>query len=42
MSGSQGKVKKRGHFGRMQAALDSGEDFYDPERKDNILGRSET
>ena len=25
---------------RMKAARDSGEDFYDPERKDNILGRN--
>ena len=27
---------------RMKAARDSGEDFYDPERKDNILGRNKT
>ena len=27
---------------RMRAARDSGEDFCDPERKDNILGRNET
>ena len=26
----------------MKAARDSGEDFYDAERKDNILGRNET
>ena len=26
----------------MKAARDSGEDFYDPERKDNILGRKKT
>ena len=27
---------------RMKAARDSGEEFYDPERKDNSLGRNET
>ena len=27
---------------KMKAARDSGEDFYDPERKDNILGRNKT
>ena len=27
---------------RMKVARDSGEVFYDPERKDNILGRSKT
>ena len=27
---------------KMKAARGSGEDFYDPERKDNILGRSTT
>ena len=27
---------------KMKAARDSGEDFYDPERKDKILGRNKT
>ena len=27
---------------KMKAAKDSGEDFYDPERKDNFLGRNKT
>ena len=27
---------------RMKAARGCGEDFYDPERKDNILGRNKT
>ena len=27
---------------KMKAARDSGEDFYDPERKDNCLGRNKT
>ena len=27
---------------KMMAARDSGEDFYDPERTDNILGRNRT
>ena len=27
---------------KMKAARDGGDDFYDPERKDNILGRSKT
>ena len=27
---------------KMKAARDSGEDFYDPERNDNILGRNKT
>ena len=29
-------------FWRMKAAKDRREDFYDPERKDNILGRKKT
>ena len=27
---------------KVKAGRDSGEDFYDPERKDNILGRNKT
>ena len=27
---------------KMKAAKDRGEDFYDPERKENILGRNKT
>ena len=33
------QVKKQGP---LKAARDSGEEFYDPERKDSILGRNKT
>ena len=36
------EVKKAEAFWKMKAARDSGEDFCDPERKDNILGRNLT
>ena len=42
MSRSQMKTQKRKPFGKMKAAKDRREDFYDPERKDNILGRKKT
>ena len=29
-------------FWKMKAAMDRGDDFYDPVRKDNILGRNKT
>ena len=35
-------LKKAKAFWKMKAAKDSGEDFYDPDRKDNILGRNKT
>ena len=35
-------VKKAKCLWKMKAARDSGEIFYDPERKDNILGRKKT
>ena len=38
--GSQMKVKKARALWKMQAARHSGEDFYDPERKDDTSGRS--
>ena len=34
------QVKRQRPFWKVKAGIDSGEDFYDPERKDNILGRS--
>ena len=34
--------KKARALRKMKAAKDSGEDFDDPERKDNILGRKKT
>ena len=36
------KVTKASALWRMQAARDSGDNFYDPERKDNILGINKT
>ena len=36
------KPKKAKALWKMKAAKDRGEDFYDPDRKDNILGRNET
>ena len=36
------KAQERKPFGKMKAAKDRGEEFYDPERKDNILGRNKT
>ena len=34
--------QKANSLWKMKAARDTGEAFYDPERKDNILGRNET
>ena len=36
------EVKKTKALWKMKAARDSGDNFYDPERKDNILGRNKT
>ena len=40
MSRNQMNAKKANALWKMKAAIDRGEDFYDPERKDNILGRN--
>ena len=39
---NQVRVKEQKPFGRLNAAKDRREDFYDPARKDNILGRHQT
>ena len=36
------KPKKAKVLWKMKAAKDSGEEYYDPDRKDNILGRNKT
>ena len=42
MSRSQMKPQKRKGLWKKKVAKDREEDFYDPERKDNILGRNKT
>ena len=36
------ETKKAKDLWKMKAAKDAGDDFYDPEREDNILGRNKT
>ena len=36
------EAQKAKAFSKMKAAKDAGEEYYDPEREDNILGRNET
>ena len=39
---SRRRPRKQKPFWKMKAAKDAGEEHYDPDREDNILGRNKT
>ena len=42
MSRSHGRPGKQKNLWKMKAAKDAGEEYHNPAREDNILGRSKT